>query len=118
MENMLSHVVEFLKSLGSRDPKDAVIAMLFGAVVFLWNDGSAKNGNCDQRVAATEKAAQERYSASIAEMANHYSRAMIRCEEEKRIVLLDCYKKVDSLQVRYKIMEIKINQYMSQHNGG
>lgn len=112
----LTSILEFLKNLASRDPRDYLIACLSGAVIFLWNGAYEKDLICDQRVALVEKSAQERYDSSIREMASNYSKAMIRCEEEKRMVLLDGYRKVDSLQVRYKALELKINHLITLNN--
>ena len=115
--NIIPQFLELLKSLIGKDAKTVTLYVSLGLNVFFVSMTSQSGSDCDARVRAMDKVYQERYNESIRSMANSYSDAIIRCEEEKRNVLLDGYRKVDSLQVRYKNLENKVNYYMSLRDG-
>lgn len=110
-------LIGFIRDLVLSDPKAVLIATLLGTNVYSFFHASERGIDCDQRVRSVDKLYQDRYNESISEMAINYSKAIVRCEEEKRQVIVDGYRKIDSLQVRYRKMENKINHYMSLQDG-
>ena len=113
MDKVLAFL-ELAYSLMKKDAKSVVATVSLGLNLYFIQSFSDVSSDCDDRVKAMDSLYHSRYNSAIEDVAENYSKAIVRCEEEKRIILLDGYRKVDSLQVRYRVLEQKINNYMLQ----